>query len=56
MSFPMSSWPTLRISIAGAFGTAVHYIKLNDENLDPLGEDIYGALKQQSPAALPVTA
>ncbi len=37
-------------------GTTVLYIKLNDENLDPLGEDIYSALKQQSPAALPVTA
>jgi len=37
-------------------GTAVFYIKLNDEKLDPLGEDIYSALKQQSPAVLPVTA
>lgn len=37
-------------------GTAVLYIKLNDENLDPLGEDIYSAMKQQAPAALPASA
>ena len=37
-------------------GTAVLYIKLNDENLDPLGEDIYSSVKRQAPAAPPVSA
>ena len=37
-------------------GTAVLYIKINDENLDPLGEDIYSTVKQQAPGALPVSA
>jgi hypothetical protein len=37
-------------------GTAVLYIKINDENLDPLGEDIYSSVKQQVPGALPVSA
>ncbi len=36
-------------------GTAVVYIKLNDENLDPLGEDIYSSMKRQASAALPVS-
>lgn len=29
-------------------GTAVLYIKLNDENLDPLGEDIYAAINAKA--------
>jgi len=37
-------------------GTAVLYIKINDENLDPLGEDIYSSAKQQAPGPLPVSA
>jgi hypothetical protein len=32
-------------------GTAVLYIKLNDENLDPLGEDIYAALNKKAKVA-----
>ena len=44
------------MSASVPFGTAVLHIKLNDENLDPLGEDIYSAWKQQSPAPLPITA
>jgi hypothetical protein len=32
-------------------GTAVLYIKLNDENLDPLGEDIYAAMNAKAKVA-----
>jgi hypothetical protein len=32
-------------------GTAVLYIKLNDENLDPLGEDIYAAMNAKAMVA-----
>lgn len=33
-----------------ARGTAVLYIKVNDEGFDPIGEDIFGAAKAMAPA------